>query len=383
MINAITRCRTCVVWLAIGSAIVAGCGKTEEEKKPATQVAARVNATEITVSQINALLARTPNVTPETAPRIKREILDRLVDQELAKQQAIEKKLDQKPEVLRRLEDARTNILVGAYSEQIATAQPRPTPEEAKEYFAKHPELFDKRRIFDIEEILVEPKPDLAAALKEQVSKARSMDEIANWLKSREVRFAMNKGIRAAEQIPLEVLPKMHAMKDGEIQVFDSVSGAQQIVHLVGSKAQPVSEAIAVPRIQDFLFARNSREAIAKEFKALKDNAKIEYVGEFAVSAAEASAKAKANAEAKAKKIAEDKANAEAAAKARAAAAQSQADADAKERAERLAKARAEAEKDRLEAEAKAKAKAKAEAKDAPAAELPAGAIDKGARGLK
>ena len=379
MTNAITRCRTYVVGLAIGSAIVAGCGKTEEDKKPVTQVAARVNSTEITVSQINAVLARTPNVTPETSDRVKREILEKLVDQELAKQQAIEKKLDQLPEVLRKLENAKSDVLVGAYFEQIAAKQPRPTPQEAKEYFAQHPELFSSRRIFDVEEIVVEPKPDLAAALKEQVTKARSMEEIAKWLQSRDVRFYANKGIRPAEQIPLEFLRTLQGMKDGEIQVFDSVSGTQQIVHLVGSKAQPVSEAAALPRIQQFLYSRNSREAVAKEFKALKESAKIEYVGEFAVSAAEAGAKAKANAEAKAKQMAEEKSKAEAAAKARAAAAQSQADADAKERAERLAKARAEAEKDRLEAEAKAKAKAKAEAKDAPAAET----LDKGARGLK
>ena len=381
MIDSITR--TCLVSLALGSAIVAGCGKTEDAKKPATQVAARVNSTEITVSQINAVLARTPNVTPETSDRIKREILDRLIDQELAKQQAIEKKLDRQPETLRKLENARSDILVGAYFEQIAAAQPRATPEEAKQYFEQHPELFSKRRIYDIEEILVEPKPDLAAALRAQVTKARSIEEIAVWLKSREVRFTVNKGIRAAEQLPLEVVPKLQGMKAGEIQVFDAPSGAQQVIHLVGSQDQPVSEAIALPRIQEFLFNRSSREAVAKEFKALKDSAKIEYVGEFAVSAAEAGAKAKAAAEAKAKKIAEEKSKAEAAAKARAAAAQSQADADAKERAERLAKARAEAEKDRLEAEAKAKAKTEAKAKDAPAKELPAGTIDKGVRGLK
>jgi len=383
MINAITCCRTCLVSLALGSAIVAGCGKTEEDKKPATQVAARVNSTEITVSQINAVLVRTPNVTPETSDRIKREILDRLVDQELAKQQAIEKKLGRKPEVLRKLETARSDILVGAYFEQIAAAQPRPSAEEAKKYFAEHPELFGKRRIFDIEEIVVDPKADVGAALREQVTKARSMEEIATWLKSRGVRFIANKGIRPAEQIPSEALPILQGMKEGQTQVFDAVSGAQQVIHLVGSKEEPVSEAIALPRIQSFLFNRSSREAVAKEFKALKDSAKIEYVGEFAVSAAEAGAKAKAAAEAKAKKTAETKAKAEADAKARAAAAQAQADADAKERADRLAKARAEAEKDRLEAEAKAKAKAKAEAKDAPAKELPAGAVDKGVRGLK
>ena len=376
MIKAITCYRSCLVSLAVVSAIVGGCGKTEE-KKPVTQVAARVNSTEITVSQVNAVLARTPNVTPETADRIKREILDKLVDQELAKQQAIEKKLDRQPETLRKLESARSDILVGAYFEQIAAAQPRPSPEEAKEYFFKHPELFSKRRIFDVEEIVVDPKADLAAPLREQVAKARSMEEIAAWLKSRGVRFTANKGIRAAEQLPLEVVPKLQAMKQGQIQVFDSPSGAQRVVYLVGFKDEPVSEAIALPRIQEFLFNRSLREAVAKEFKTVKDSAKIEYVGEFAVSAAEAGAKAKAAAEAKAKKTAEAKAKAEADAKARAAAAQSQADADAKERAERLAKAREEAEKARLEAEAKAKAKA------APPAELPAGAIDKGVRGLK
>src|SRR5688500_4503955 len=147
MIN-MTRYRICVVSLAIVAAIVGGCGKTEE-KKPATQVAARVNSTEITVSQVNAVLVRTPNVTPETADRIKREILDKLVDQEVAKQQAIEKQLDRQPETLRKLESARTDILVGAYFEQIAAKQPRPSPEEAKEYFSKHPELFSKRRIYD------------------------------------------------------------------------------------------------------------------------------------------------------------------------------------------------------------------------------------------
>src|SRR6185503_17653181 len=336
-----------VLSLAIVGAIVGGCGKTEEDKKPATQVAARVNSTEITVSQINAVLVRTPNVTPETSDRIKREILDRLIDQELAKQQAIEKKLDRQPETLRKLENARSDILVGAYFQQIAAAQPRPSPEEAKEYFAKHPELFSNRRIYDIEELLVAPKPDLAAALRSQVTKARSIEEIAVWLKSRDVRFTVNKGIRAAEQLPLEIVPKLQGMKAGEIQVFDAPNGAHQVVHLVGSQDQPVSEAIALPRIQEFLMNRSSREAVAKEFKALKDSAKIEYIGEFAVSAAEAGAKAKAAAEAKAKKIAEAKAKAEADAKARAAAAQAQADADAKERAERLAKARAEAEKDR------------------------------------
>lgn len=365
--------RSCIVPLVLTLVIAGGCG-TSEDKKAASQVAARVNSTEVTVSQVNAVLARTPNVTPEVTGQAKRQILDRLIDQELAKQQALAKKLDRRPDVLRALETARNEILARAYLEQIAAEQSKPTPEEAKKYFAEHPELFSQRRIFDIEEFVVEPKAGLAAALREQVTRARSMQEITTWLKSREVKFVANRGVRAAEQIPLDLVPKLQAMKDGEIRVFEAVGGAQQVVHLVASKPAPVNEAAATPRIQQFLFNRSSSEVIAKEMKAIKERAKIEYLGEFAASAAEVEAKANAAAEAKAKELANAKAKAEAEAQARAEA-KAKTDADAQARAESLAKARAEAEKARLEAAAKAT--------PSKPVQPPPGAIDKGVRGLR
>ena len=139
-----------VMFLAIG------CGK-KEEAKAATQVAAKVNADEITVHQVNNVLARSPNVTPEIAEKAKREILNRLIDQQLAKQQAIEKKLDRSPNVVQAIEAAKDEILARAYLEHVAGAQPRPTEEEIKKYYAEHPELFARRRVFNLEEILMQP----------------------------------------------------------------------------------------------------------------------------------------------------------------------------------------------------------------------------------
>jgi len=75
--------RLCLVPLIFALAIAAGCGKSDD-KKAATQVAAKVNSDEITVHQINNVLARAPNVTPEVAQRAKREILDKLIDQQSA-----------------------------------------------------------------------------------------------------------------------------------------------------------------------------------------------------------------------------------------------------------------------------------------------------------
>ncbi len=267
-------------------ALAAGCGKSEDSKV-ATQVAAKVNSDEITVHQINGILAR-ENVPPEAAAQAKRQILERLIDQQLAKQQAIEKKLDRSPNTLQALEAAKNDILARSYLEQIASSQPKPTTDEAKKYYAEHPELFTQRRLFNLEELAVQPTAGLGAQLKEQAAKARSLQEIAEWLKSRQVRFAENRGVRAAEQIPLDLLPKLQAMKSGEIQAIEGAGGLY-VVRIVATVASPVDEATAVPRIQQFLFNQRSGAAIASEIKQVRGKAKIEYLGEFSGGATAAS----------------------------------------------------------------------------------------------
>jgi EpsD family peptidyl-prolyl cis-trans isomerase len=375
--------------LLLAVAITPGCGKKDEAEtkaKTTTQVAAKVNADEITVHQVNNILARNPNVKPEAAGEAKREILNRLIDQQLAKQEAIEAKLDRSPNVMQAIEAARSEILARAHLEKIAAAQLRPTEEEVKKYYAEHPELFARRRVFSLEEILITPQVGLAAGLREQVAKAQSLQVIADWLKSQDAKFAANRGVRAAEQIPLEILPKLQEMKDGAIQLFEAGDGRLQVVRVVASKPEPVDEAIATPRIQQFLFNRRSSEAVAKEMKRLKDKAEIAYVGEFAGGAAAAEAKAKAEAEAKSKALAEAKAKEKAEAQARAeeltkarAAAEAKGRLEAGDRAEELARARRAADaKARLESETKAKAAA-----SKPAAALPQESIEKGLRGLK
>jgi len=287
--------------LLLALALTTGCGK-KEDAKAATQVAARVNADEITVHQVNYVLARSQNVTPEVAAQAKRDILDRLVDQHLARQKAIENKLDRSPNVMQAIEAAKSEILARAYLEQIAAAIPKTAPWETQKYYKEHPELFAQRRLFDLEELAFVAKGDVVKGLHERLSKAHSMQDIADWLQSRGVKFVANRGVRAAEQIPLELLPKVQAMKEGQIQLFEAGGERFQVIRVVAYKAEPVDEQTATPRIQQFLFNRRSSEVMAKEMKRIKEQAKIEFVGEFAPDAA-AEAKAKAEAEANARAL--------------------------------------------------------------------------------
>lgn len=354
--------RLCLPLLFAALACSAGCEK-REGGRPATQVAAKVDTDEITVHQVNDSLARMPNVTAEVADQAKREILDRLVDQQLARRQAVKRELDRSPKIILAIETAKSEILARAYLEQVVAALPKPSPEEMKKYYAEHPDLFARRRVFSLEEIAVASKAEFAPALRERVAKARSLQEIAEWLQTQGIGFVPNRGVRAAEQLPMDILPKVQAMKDGEMQVFDAGGGRVQVIRVVASKPDPVDEAAAAPRIQQFLFNLRSREAIAHEMKQLRAQAKVEYVGEFAGGSAAADAKAKSAADAKAQELTAAKAKAEA---------------EAEVRAAELAKARAAAEaKARIDGEAKAKGTAP------KVVDLPKQSIEKGVGGLR
>lgn len=340
--------------------VLGGCGKDGGGKKPTTQVAAKVNGEEITVHEVNAVLSRATNVSAEAAPVAKREALARLVDQQLAVEQAIAKKLDRSPQVVQAIELARSEILARAYRDSLARSLPKPAEDEIKKYYNENPQLFAKRRIYSLEEIAVLSKEDVSSGLAERIAKGDRMRDLAKWLQAKGARLIPNHGTRTAEQLPMWMVPKLQELKPGAIHAFKTASGLT-VVHVIASQPAPVDEATAGPRIAQFLFNRAASDAIAADMKALKAAAKIEYLGEFAEDLGAAQAKAKAEAEAKVKAVADAKA---------------QAQMEAQQRAEAATKVR-------QAAEARAKEQAQANAEQRKTAPLPQDTVQKGLGGLR
>ncbi len=275
--------------LALVAFALVACGD-KVGKKAATQVAAKVGSEEISVHQINFVLSRTntANSTPENAKRLRQDVLEKLIDQQLAVDQAVDKKLDRSPEVVSQLEAARREVLARAYVQQLAGALPKPTAtEEAQKYFNDNPALFSERRIFNLQEILVPAAAgaEVADQVKAQVAAGKSMEDIANWLKGRGVRFGGNSATRAAEQIPLELLKTVHALKDGQTTIISNPQGFT-ILRVASSQSAPVAEAAALPRIQQFLANQRGAEAVSKAIKELRAKTTVTYMGDFAPGAA-------------------------------------------------------------------------------------------------
>ena len=273
------------------AALLVGCG--ERKDKAASQTAAKVGKDEITVHQINFVLQQQRNLRPEQTDAATKQILDRLIEQQLALQKVDELKLDRDPRVVQQLEAARREILARAYVEKVGEGAPKPTPEEIKKYYDDKPELFRERRVYSIQEIAVEARPDQVQELRDKLGAAKSINEFVDYLKAAGLRFTGNQAVRAAEQLPFNTLEAMSRMKDGQAMVVPSPTGVQVVV-LAGSRMQPATEEQSRPAIEQFLLNEHKRKLVEEDMKALRAAAKVEFVGKFAQSAASAPAPASA-----------------------------------------------------------------------------------------
>lgn len=270
------------------------CGD-KSDKKAATQVAAKVGSEEISVHQINQVLSRTnaANANPQQVQALRKDVLEKLIDQQLAVDQAVEAKLHRSPEIVAQIEAARRDVLARAYVQQLLAAQPKPTPEETRKYFAEHPALFSERRVFNLQEIIVPASagPEVTAQVKSMAAAGKPMEEIAAALRAKNIKFGGGSATRAAEQIPLELLNKIHALKDGQTTVIDGRQGFT-VVRLAASQSAPVGEAAALPRIEQFLSNQRGAETVSQQMKQLRAKATISYMGDFAQAAGAATAPA-------------------------------------------------------------------------------------------
>ena len=279
----------CLLAMMAAAALLAGCG--DKKEKGASQTAAKVNKAEVTVHQINFVLQQQRGVRPEQADAASKQILERLIDQELALQKADDLKVDRDPRVVQQLEAAKREIIARAYLDKVGEAAAKPTPEEIKKYYDEKPALFKERRIYSIQEIGIEAKPEQLPVLRDKLAAAKNINEFVEFLKANDYKFSGNQAVRAAEQLPMAGLDAFAKMQDGQAILNQGPNGVQVVV-LAGSRSQPVAEEQARPAIEQFLLNERKRKLIEDDVKAMRTAAKIEYVGKFAEGAASAPAAA-------------------------------------------------------------------------------------------
>lgn len=270
--------KTTMVAAALVMALgMTGCGDKEKDKSP-SQVLAKVNGKEITVLQLNYLLAQNQRLD-KAQQQGKQKLLDDLIQQELLVQKAEELKLDRNPNVLQSIEFTKRQILAQAAAAQLFGKAKEPSDIEIKKYYDAHPLIFADRRIYDIS-VFVIKADSLSPTVGAQLNHSANGEETTKILKSAGVNYTSTESKAPAELLPEPVLNQIQKMNVGDIvQVKEGVS--MLMMQLKGSESAPITYDKAKTVIANRLKQTNMQSEGLVKLEDVKKQAKIEYLQKF------------------------------------------------------------------------------------------------------
>lgn len=275
--------KSCLVILMICSAaVLTSCGKKDSatKKKSDSQVVAVVNGEEITIHQVNYTLSQMGPMDQAKAKLASKQVLASLIGQQLLKQQALDAKLDIDPRVQQAIESSKDQFLAQAYLEQLMQKAPKPSSSEIDTFYKSHPELFENRRIFRLQELVVDVSRDKAAEAETSLREMKDINQIVKWIKDNNYVFTVNSNVKAAEQLPVELLKKLQLLKDGEVLQI-STGKTLNVLQIAASQVSPITRSKATPIIEQYFLNQNRSTLAKNEMNALNEKAKIEFLGEF------------------------------------------------------------------------------------------------------
>ena len=249
------------------------------ERKAEGQTVAVVNNEEITAADLNAELASANLSATAATKEARNAALQRLINRRLLEQQARSDGIDKSPDFLNQQRRQTENLLINMLvSRQVNTTQ-LPTPAQITQYEATHPEIFGKREIWTLDQIVYPIPKD--AALVAKLAAAKTLDQVTQALTAAGIQFTRATRKIDSALIPPDNFAQITALQPGEPFIVTgpgkavaSAITAREPAPLPEDKARQIAlEGIRRDQINKFL---NDR------LKSLKASAKIQYQPGFA-----------------------------------------------------------------------------------------------------
>lgn len=243
-------------------------------KEPKGQILAIVNGEEISMQELNAELqgARIPDNADRN--KIRKEVLQRLIDRKLIVQKAREQGLDKTPEFVaqqRRLEE---NLLVSLLGQKIAATVPMPDDRDITQYIADNPSQFSGRQRLLLDQIQFAAPKDPKQLL--MLRDAHSLDDVAAGVQKLGLAMSRGKGVIDTGRLDPQMVKIIDKLPPGEPFVLPS-NGQYVASVIVGRDSTPTPGNVA--RLAAAEVVR--RKALVAESKAqvarARTGAEIQY----------------------------------------------------------------------------------------------------------
>jgi EpsD family peptidyl-prolyl cis-trans isomerase len=288
--------RACTLVLLGGLSLLAGCPVGDKASTDASQVAATVNGDELSIHQVRSMLAIRPNLA-NLGPGAAQAALDLLVEQELAAQAARKAGLDKSPDVIQALEVTKREVLAKAFQDQIIAKLTQPDTQDVDRYYEQHPELFAHRKRYTLVETTVRGSRDVLAPIMDKVEHGATADMIKSLLLATRLPTDSRTFSLMSEDLPLDVLPRMVYLKEGQ-----SIGVMQEqglvVITVVHAEEQSLSRPQTDQAIRAALFTEARRKVLDEAMTKLRKQSKVRFNPPYKAPSASASVPASASASA-------------------------------------------------------------------------------------
>jgi EpsD family peptidyl-prolyl cis-trans isomerase len=254
----------------------------------ATQVAAKVNDSEISIPQVEyALQRRAAEAAVANANAgAARRVLDSLVEHELAAQEARKLGLERDPRMVQAFEAVKRDVLAQAYRDTLAEKASLPSSDEIDRYYDSEPMLFSQRRVYTLRDLTLEASEEQLSTLRPRIEAADDAARAVDLIREAGRHYSSRQVAILAEDVPMALLRRISQMRDGQSLVVQQAGGAR-VLTVLGSQSAPLAREAARAPIRSFLVNDARRRAVLDGMKHLRDSARVEYKGSFAQAASQ------------------------------------------------------------------------------------------------
>jgi len=267
-----------LIVVAVFSLLLSACGSEEAEKGMTSQVIAKVNGVEITVTELNEYLKRVPVQTQDenAIEQVKKSVLNSLIDQKLLIQAAEGSQVDRSADVLAAIDIAKNKIIVDSYLNKVLGNTAEPTDRELRNFYTENTKLFSDRKRFIYDVYSVVTGTDNVQSIAEQIKPLQKASELKGFFEEAGIEYKVKEEDRTSNQLPAELVKAMNVLKSGDIGYF-KVSDGLVVIALKQAEPIPVSYEQAKGAVALQLQKQDRAESVKKMIKSLKQNASVEF----------------------------------------------------------------------------------------------------------
>ncbi len=221
------RWRVAATVLALAAAIaLAGCGKKQESQAFTGQVIAHIGPDDVTQQELDNEFRLANIPADKRTDAVTKALLTRILERKYLVQQAMAAKLDREPTVHLDLLRSREQILAGAFVQRdLGSKVTSIANNEIDNYIHGHPDNFEKRQIFNIEQITFPPVKDMEA-LTAATKEFKTIDQVENKLNELGIKYSRGPGALDGATMPAQMLSALQARKPDDVFFIRSRSNA-------------------------------------------------------------------------------------------------------------------------------------------------------------